>query len=110
MFASVFLALVGCGPAGKVKGRNPKGKEYSVLAIRGGDTGTNVVLKGVIVEKCPIAGCWFWLNDTTGMIRVDTKESKFVVTDVPLNKEVTVAGHLVEQEGEAVVFATGLRY
>jgi uncharacterized protein YdeI (BOF family) len=107
----MLLTLVACGPAAaKVKGKNPKGKEKTVLAIRAGDSGTNVLLTGVIVEKCPTAGCWFWLNDNTGMIRVDTKAAKFNVSDIPLNKQVTVAGAVVEQEGEAVVYASGLRY
>ena len=105
-----LLVSTGCGPSGKVKGRNPKGNEKTVLAIRAGDAGTNVVLTGIITEKCPTAGCWFWLNDTTGAIRVDTKSAGFVVTDVPLNRQVTVGGRIVDVDGEATVHASGLRY
>lgn len=111
LLAGALLATSGCGNSGaKVKGKNPKGTTKTVLAIRAGDTGPNVVLSGTMDEKCPTAGCWFWLNDTTGMIRVDTKAAGFVVTEVPLHKQVTVAGRVVEQEGEAVLHATGIRY
>lgn len=106
-----LLALDGCGRSTvKVKGKNPTGKEKTVLAIRAGDAGTNVVLTGTLTEKCPTAGCWFWLNDSTGMIRVDTKIAGFVVTDVPLNCRVTVAGRVVELEGEPIIHASGIRY
>lgn len=108
--AGLLLICAACGASGKVKGRNPKGKEKTVLAIRAGDAGKNIVLTGTITEKCPTAGCWFWLTDATGAIRVDTKNAKFVVTDIPLNHKVTVGGDVTDLDGEAIVQATGIRY
>src|SRR4051794_9330890 len=33
----------------------------------------SVVVQGEMIEKCPVAGCWFVLKDRTGVVRVDTK-------------------------------------
>jgi uncharacterized protein YdeI (BOF family) len=68
-----------------------------------------VVVEGEMIEKCPVAGCWFVLKDKTGVVRVDTKAAGFVVTEVPLHTRLTVAGTLTPgtQPGMA---ATGIRY
>jgi hypothetical protein len=57
------------------------------------------VVAGEVVEKCPVAGCWFDLRDESGTIRVDTKNAGFVVLDVPLHTRMTVAGR-VRTKGE----------
>ena len=63
-----------------------------------------------MIEKCPIAGCWFRLRDQTGVIKVDTKSAGFVVVDVPLERQVTVAGKVVADGDDVMVEATGIRY
>jgi uncharacterized protein YdeI (BOF family) len=68
-----------------------------------------VILQGTMIEKCPVAGCWFMLRDKTGVIKVDTKGAGFVVSNVPLNTEVTVTGTF-DGSGERRVVATGMRY
>jgi uncharacterized protein YdeI (BOF family) len=80
-----------------------------IIAIRDLKPSSPVVAKGVMVEKCPVAGCWFMLRDKTGLIKVDTKAAGFVVSDVPLNTEVTVGGK-VKETGERMIAATGIRY
>jgi uncharacterized protein YdeI (BOF family) len=106
-----LVALTGCGRAdGKVKGMPPKGEPRTVLAVKAGDTPPMVTLRGKLVEKCPVAGCWFRLQDNTGVIKVDTKTAKFVVTDIPLQTTVTVSGKLAQEENEPILQATGLRY
>ncbi len=69
----------------------------------------NVTLQGEMIEKCPVAGCWFILRDKTGTVRVDTKAAGFVVSDVPLHTNLIVSGTVVPgtQPGLA---ATGVRY
>ena len=110
-FLTGLVALIGCGRTdGKVKGTAPKGEPRTVLAVKAGDTPTTVTLRGKIVEKCPVAGCWFRLQDDTGVIKVDTKTAKFVVTDIPLQTTVTVSGKLAQEESEPILQATGLRY
>ncbi len=71
--------------------------------------GKTVLVKGVMVEKCPVAGCWFKLQDKNGIVKVDTKDAGFVVTDIPLKTEITASGKV--QDGDSpTVLATGIRY
>jgi uncharacterized protein YdeI (BOF family) len=106
-----ILGLIGCHkPRGTVLGKMPKGESTTVLAIRAGDTPQQVTLSGVMVEKCPVAGCWFKLQDGTGTIRVDTKAAGFVVVNVPLETKLTVAGKIVNEGDETLLEATGVGY
>ena len=82
----------------------------SVLAIRAGDTPPQVTINGVMVEKCPLAGCWLKVQDPSGIIKVDTKSAGFVVVNVPLETKVTVSGKIVTDGDEPLIEATGLRY
>ena len=80
------------------------------IAIRDLRASPNLVLvQGTMIEKCPTAGCWFMLRDSTGVIKVDTKDTEFTVTNVPLNSKITVAGIMTES-GERRIIATGMRY
>jgi len=63
-----------------------------------------------MLEKCPVAGCWFRLQDRTGIIKVDTKLAGFVVVNVPLESKVTVAGKVAADGDQIVIEATGIRY
>lgn len=63
-----------------------------------------------MIEKCPVAGCWFRLQDNTATIKVDTKSAGFVVTDVPLQTTVTVSGKVGTEGNLPLIEATGLRY
>ena len=68
------------------------------------------MLNGVMIEKCPTAGCWFRLRDSTGVIKVDTKSAGFVVVNVPLDTKITVAGKVVADGQDVQIEATGIRY
>jgi hypothetical protein len=106
-----LLSVLGCHkPQGTVLGKTPKGPPATILAIRAGDTPPQVTVSGVMVEKCPVAGCWLKVQDTTGTIMVDTKAAGFVVVNVPLESNVTVAGKIVSVGDEVVLEACGLRY
>jgi hypothetical protein len=105
------LLITGCHkPQGTVLGKLPKSAPASVLAIRAGDTPQQVTITGVMVEKCPVAGCWLKVQDSTGTILVDTKAAGFVVVNVPLDSKVTVAGKIVSEGENLVLEASGLRY
>jgi uncharacterized protein YdeI (BOF family) len=108
--AIAILIGTACRKSGSVLGNAPGGEPRSVVATREGLTPPNVTLHGKMVEKCPTAGCWFYLSDPTGAIKVDTKTAGFVVTKVPLQAEVTVSGKLVQEGSDTVLEATGLRY
>ena len=103
--------LLGCHPPhGTVLGKTPRGTAATVLGIRAGDTPQQVTIHGLMVEKCPIAGCWLKVQDATGTIMVDTKNAGFVVVNVPLDAQVTVAGKIISEGDEVVLEASGLRY
>ena len=70
---------------------------------------TPIVVRGTMIEKCPISGCWFMLKDKTGVIKIDTKNAGFVVSDLALNTEITVLG-IPASSGEACITASGIRY
>jgi hypothetical protein len=50
------------------------------------------------------------LRDGTGLIKVDTKSAGFVVVNVPLESQMTVAGKAVAEGDEVMIEATGIRY
>jgi len=108
----MLLVLVGgCAkPHGSVLGRAPKGDPRSVISVKAGDTPPDVTVGGVMIEKCPIAGCWFRLRDSTGTILVDTKPAGFVVVNVPTESHVTVSGKVVTVGDEVLIEAAGIRY
>ena len=93
-----------------VLGKAPKGQPRTILSVRAGDTPPQVTISGVMIEKCPVAGCWFRLRDPSGTIKVDTQSAGFVVVDVPLQRQVTVTGKVIAEGSDVKVEATGLRY
>src|SRR4051794_32623319 len=100
-FLLLPLTLTGCGKATqKTLGKISGSEMHNILSIRAGTTPPQVSVSGVMVEKCPVAGCWFRLRDSTGVIKVNTKTAGFVVVDVPLETKMTVVGK-VSSEGEA---------
>src|SRR5258705_124459 len=101
----------GCQPPeGSILGKAQKGKPQTILAVKAGDTPPVVVISGVIIEKCPVAGCWFRLQDRTGTIKVDTKAAGFTVVNVPLKSKVTVVGVVRTEGAEVAMEGTGLEY
>lgn len=110
-FLLCLLLANGCRkPAGTVLGKAPRGQTHSILAVKAGNTPPQVTVTGAMIEKCPIAGCWFRLRDNTGVIKVDTKSAGFVVVNVPLESQVTVAGKVIADGDDVMLEATGIRY
>jgi len=111
LFVLCSVLFAACGQSkGKLLGKAPSGDTKSILAVQAGDTPATVTLRGTLVEKCPVAGCWFRIQDDSGIIKVDTKAAGFVVTDVPLQTMVRVGGKIATEGTETVLEATGLRY
>ena len=107
----LMMALTGCGQ-GQETTRGVLGAGGSVITTQEVARATGakqVVLRGEMIEKCPVAGCWFKLRDSSGVVRVDTKAAGFVVSDVPLHTRMTVQGKIVPG-AEAGVAASGIRY
>ena len=105
------LLAAGCRKQqGSILGKAPRGEPHSILAVKAGNTPPQVTVTGAMIEKCPIAGCWFRLRDNTGVIKVDTKSAGFVVVNVPLESRVTVAGKVIINGDDVMLEATGIRY
>lgn len=112
ILAGAFLTLgPGCSPAGnQVLGQAPHDEPISLNSARQRVGEEPVTVSGVMVEKCPEAGCWFVLKDPTGTLKVDTKTAGFVVVEVPLQRHLTVVGQIVTNGTERLLAATGVRY
>ncbi len=106
----LLLSLTGCQPqASTVLGKIPAQQVSATVRELPAKTGATVTMQGEMVEKCPVAGCWFMLRDKTGIVRVDTKAAGFVVSEVPIHTQMTVSG-TVTPGTEASLKATGIRY
>jgi uncharacterized protein YdeI (BOF family) len=110
---AAIVALAGCATQTTSVLGKPEKVEPAIVTVSSinslKDSSGPVTLKGTMVEKCPVAGCWFMLRDKTGVIKVDTKAAGFVVTDVPLNTEMTVTGKPI-LTGERRIAANSLQY
>lgn len=105
------LCFAGCSK------REPKslggvinGEQTTVAQTAEFEAGEPIVLDGTMTEKCPVAGCWFMLRDQTGTIKVDLKNSEFVVVDVPLNSKMIVSGRVATNGADRFIEATGARF
>ena len=109
--AVLVLTLVGCASkSDHVLGVAPVAAAASIVSqLSSASANTTVTLHGEMIEKCPVAGCWFMLKDKSGVVRVDTKAAGFVVSDVPLHTTMTVSG-TVTTGAQREVAATGIRY
>lgn len=112
VLAFALVLAAGCSHReGRELGAAIHGNPISIAALKQSQGNPTVVLAGTITRKCPVAGCWFTLDDGTGTIQVDTKNSGFVVLDVPLKSRLLVTGHLVSSDtGGRSLDATGIRY
>jgi len=111
VFGLCAVTVAGCGHnAESTRGAAlPVMAASTVAQLRRATPATPILLRGEMIEKCPVAGCWFMLRDKTGVARVDTKAAGFVVSDVPLHTTVTVAGK-VTPGADAGLVATGIRF
>ena len=71
----------------------------------GAFTGKTVAVTGQMTKRCPTAGCWFYLSDGTGDLRVDARPGSFSVLSVPIGARLTVFGRLVREPGEDLQLA-----
>lgn len=107
---TLALVLTGCGSKqSTVLGKIPAQEASATVRELPKKAGTAVTLQGEMIEKCPVAGCWFMLRDKTGVVRVDTKAAGFVVSEVALHTKMIVTG-TVTTGPDSAIKATGLRY
>jgi len=110
-FVGIALLLLGCAERKPVTLGPPfDGVAIPISEISQTNLTAQLIVSGTMIEKCPVAGCWFVVRDDTGTIRVDTKNAGFVVVDVPLKTTVVVSGRVATNGSERLVDATSVRY
>src|SRR5712691_6723691 len=75
----------------------------TIAAVRrnpGAFAGKMICLTGRMTERCPTAGCWFYLNDGTGDLRVDAQQGGFSVLGLPMGARLAVFGRIAREPGE----------
>ena len=74
------------------------------------DVGQTVRIEGTIAKECPHTGCWAYVEDDSGQIRIDTNKGGF---SLPLKREgsrIVVTGTLeVKDNGDLELSATSAR-
>ena len=111
LLALAALLFAGCSDnAPKKLGAPVEGGAILIASAQQSDVNADVVVHGVMIKKCPVAGCWFILQDSSGTIKVDTKNAGFAVVEVPLNTSLAVAGRMTTNGAERIIDASGVRY
>src|ERR1043165_3657422 len=106
---AVLFLFSACSKQEGVLGRFERREVLSIAAAKAAPQ-TSLNLAGKLVEKCPVAGCWFYVQDATGRIKVDTRNAGFVVLDVPIGTRLEVSGTLRRDGAERIIEAQGLRF
>lgn len=105
----ILLLLAGCAqmqPA--VLGVRPvDAKPTPIASLKPSQAPQTIA--GTMIDKCPIAGCWFRVKDNTGVVKVDTKNAGFVVSSIPLGTHVVVAGKYRAGD-DCELLASGMSY
>lgn len=71
-------------------------------------SGKTVKVEGEIVKLCP-SGCWFNLDDGTGVIHVSLNPESFVMPQDSLNSKVLVEGTFDYEDDYASIYAAGVK-
>lgn len=64
---------------------------------------TDILVRGKIINECG-SGCWFMLNDGTGLIYVDLSANNFAIPQI-LGSTVSVEGTIYASGGDVTLFA-----
>jgi uncharacterized protein YdeI (BOF family) len=103
--------VAGCATGGhSVRGQAPVGVQSTLAQAQAAPIGTKLMVAGALLQKCPVAGCWFTLHDSNNTLRVDTKMAGFTVGDIPLRTQILVQGKVVRYGSTRQIQATGIRY
>ncbi len=95
------LTVTGCAQSsaepsiGQIQKDLPAVKVSELLSNPDSYKGKMVVLAGVVADACPGDGCYFDLNDGTGTINIDLKESKLQVFPQKKGASVKVYGEFI---------------
>jgi uncharacterized protein YdeI (BOF family) len=114
VYGAMLSAILfgGCTAKQSVMHSDNVGKSniITLVAVQKMKPSTSVIAQGTMVEKCPVAGCWFMLHDKTGTIKVDLKATKQNVVNIPLNSEVTVHGKVAQNGSQKMIQAVSATF
>lgn len=118
VLCGITLTALGCGGCTTQQDTQPSaaridnndGEIVRVVTMQKMNLSTPVLARGTMVEKCPVAGCWFMLHDKTGIIKVDLKATKQNVVNIPLNSEVTVRGKVAQNGSQKMIQAVSATF
>ena len=104
----VVVVLVGAGafyllrPQKETLGTPPPGSTSvsDIGTLSAEQEGQMVRISGTIIKECPSAGCWAYIKDDTGEIRIETTAGGFAL---PLRRE----GSKIEVTGTVKVKDSG---
>ena len=105
------MAVSGCvssqasgGQERKENNESPVVPVGSLLENPKAYAGREVSLTGKITTECG-SGCWFFLDDGTGTVYVDTNPGNFAIPQLP-GKTVRVKGTVTSTGGDVAILAT----
>jgi|GEM_PF-489710 len=112
--AALILGIVGCSGSQEYgTGVDPDVPEIQVRDILSDSNihGSRVTVEGRIVNLCPSRGCWFYLQDDTGLIFVNLEPADITLPfreGRTLGSRVKVSGTVGLNHGQPIMDADGL--
>lgn len=110
LFLSLSLIMAGCGKStvlGKEISNNTIVKINDINSDKEGYSGKTVKIEGKIMEICP-TGCWFNVNDGTGVIHINLAGKDYVMEGGNLNSEVMVEGKVKYNDTGISMIGSGI--
>lgn len=105
---TIFIAVAGCTSQTTP---SPAASQKTPPVVSIGDivknpsvyNKTDVLVRGKIVNECG-SGCWFMLNDGTGLVYVDLSQNNFAIPQIQ-GSTVSVEGTIYASGGDVTLFA-----
>jgi uncharacterized protein YdeI (BOF family) len=105
------MAMSGCVSSQASSRQDDKEKNASLVVPVGSllenpkaYDGREVSISGKITTECG-SGCWFFLDDGSGTVYVDTKPGNFAIPQLP-GRTVRVKGTITSEGGDVAILAT----
>jgi RecJ-like exonuclease len=97
----VYGQSISNSPVITIKELQDKKKDYSGKAVK---------IEGKITDVCQDMGCWFNVNDGTGIMYVDLEMGRnFVIPKNSANQTVVVEGKLKYDNGSLSIIGSGVK-
>jgi len=109
----IAVAITGCAGSniyGKAISDRPVLKIKEIEDNKADYEGKNVKIEGKITEVCQTMGCWFKVNDGTGIMYVDLEMGRnFVIPKNSVGEHVTAEGKFRNDNGFLKIVGNGVK-